>query len=191
MFLVYSMSYGPEIGNVDEGVVEGRKYAGYAEDEFTWWGWSVGIYRTTLSNLPSLTWGPREIFSCAGRAAFFGGMIVAGYDEVASLEFDCREIEMFVCATLILNGSRPADTDQKSFSIYIQSFGYMFSNGSISTEQSAPDQQQSCKAVAHFNAALQSGKEFGIEVAAYIAALDFSLLSQAVFYILPQWKTSW
>jgi hypothetical protein len=120
MFLVYSRSYGPEIGNVDEGVVEGRKYAGYAEDEFTWWGWSVGVYRTTLSNLPSLTWGPREIFSCAGRAAFFGGMIVAGYDEVASSEFDCREIEMFVCATLILNGSRPADTDQKSFSIYIQ-----------------------------------------------------------------------
>jgi len=38
MFLVYSRSYGPEIGYVDEGVVEGCKYAGYAEDEFTWWG---------------------------------------------------------------------------------------------------------------------------------------------------------
>jgi len=25
--------------------------------------------------IPSLVWGPREIFSCAGRTAFFGGMI--------------------------------------------------------------------------------------------------------------------
>ena len=53
------------------------------------------------------------MFSCAGRTAFFGGMIVTEY-KVASSEFDCREIveiEMFVCVTLILNGSRSADTD--------------------------------------------------------------------------------
>ena len=36
-----SRSYGPEIGDVDEGVVEGSEYAGYAKDEFTWWGWLV------------------------------------------------------------------------------------------------------------------------------------------------------
>jgi hypothetical protein len=29
----------------------------------------IGIY------VPSLTWGPREMFSWAGRAAFFGGMV--------------------------------------------------------------------------------------------------------------------
>jgi hypothetical protein len=33
---VYSRGYGPEIGNVDEGVVERSEYSGYAEDEFTW-----------------------------------------------------------------------------------------------------------------------------------------------------------
>jgi hypothetical protein len=36
MFQVYSRSYGPEIGDVNEGVVEGSEYAGNAEDEFTW-----------------------------------------------------------------------------------------------------------------------------------------------------------
>jgi hypothetical protein len=52
---MYSRSYGPKIGYVDKGVVEGRKYAGYTEDEFTWWGRSVGAYMMALSNLPSLT----------------------------------------------------------------------------------------------------------------------------------------
>lgn len=27
-------------------------------------------------NVPSLTWGPREMFSWAGLAAFFGGILV-------------------------------------------------------------------------------------------------------------------
>lgn len=27
---------------------------------------------------PSLTWGPREMFSCAGRATFFGGILSVG-----------------------------------------------------------------------------------------------------------------
>jgi hypothetical protein len=31
----FSRSYGPEIGDVHEGIVEGSEYAGYAEDEFT------------------------------------------------------------------------------------------------------------------------------------------------------------
>jgi hypothetical protein len=61
-----------------------------------------------LGGLPSLTWGPREIFSCAGRAAFFGGMIVVGC-EGAKLRVRCREIveiESLVCATLRLNRIR-------------------------------------------------------------------------------------
>ena len=35
-FEVDSKSYGPEIGDVNEGVIEGSEYAGNAEDEFTW-----------------------------------------------------------------------------------------------------------------------------------------------------------
>jgi len=31
-----------------------------------------GMQRTSS---PSLTWGPKEMFSWAGRAAFFGGML--------------------------------------------------------------------------------------------------------------------
>jgi hypothetical protein len=35
---MYSRSYGPEIGDVNEGVVEGSENAGNTEDEFTWRG---------------------------------------------------------------------------------------------------------------------------------------------------------
>jgi hypothetical protein len=33
----YSRVYGPEIGDMDEGIVEGREDSCDSEDEFTWW----------------------------------------------------------------------------------------------------------------------------------------------------------
>ena len=43
MFQAYSRGYGPEISDVNEGVVEGGEYARNAEDEFTWQGQLVLI----------------------------------------------------------------------------------------------------------------------------------------------------
>ena len=72
-----------EIGDVHEGVVEGGEDASHAEDEFActtidtlvwWFGFWVdemGVCR------PSLTCGPREMFSCAVRSTFFLGAISA------------------------------------------------------------------------------------------------------------------
>lgn len=34
----YLRDYGPEIGNVDEGIIERCEDTGDTEDEFTWWG---------------------------------------------------------------------------------------------------------------------------------------------------------
>ena len=73
----------PEIGNMDKGIVERGKDSGDAEDQFTCWRGHL------LANLaldseqgrnsgmisPSRTCGPREMFSWAGRAVFFGGMV--------------------------------------------------------------------------------------------------------------------
>lgn len=64
---------------MNEGVIEGSENAGHAEDEFTW-EISETIRVMLTSGLPSLTWGPREIFSCAGRTTFLGGMVVAGIE---------------------------------------------------------------------------------------------------------------
>jgi hypothetical protein len=53
------------------------------------------------------------MFSCAGRTAFFGGMIVGGC-EVASSRVHCREIveiEMFVCAALVPEKISPEAAD--------------------------------------------------------------------------------
>ena len=40
----------------------------------------AGVSSTVLEGekreLPSLTWGPKDMFSWAGRAAFFGGMLI-------------------------------------------------------------------------------------------------------------------
>ena len=60
---------------MDKGIVEGSEDAGDAEDEFTcacqsWLEWS----RERCS--PSLTWGPREMFSVAARSTFFLGGIL-------------------------------------------------------------------------------------------------------------------
>ena len=75
-----SGNYGPEIGDMDEGVVEGSEYAGDAEDEFTLGFVSCCVQMVDFEgkSLPSLTCGPREMFSCAGRTAFLGGMVGAG-----------------------------------------------------------------------------------------------------------------
>ena len=56
----------PEIGDVDECVVEGSEYAGDTEDELA----CLGQHSTTFIAIgvlhsPSLTCGPRETFSGA------------------------------------------------------------------------------------------------------------------------------
>lgn len=75
----------PEIGDVDEGVVERGENTGDAEDEFAYEElleqvreWGVGMSDQLF--LPSLTWGPREMFSVAPRSTFFfGGIFVSGF----------------------------------------------------------------------------------------------------------------
>lgn len=76
--------YGPEIGDMDEGIVEGCKDSGNAENKLSCSlvnidavrsGVAIGKFRGIGIYVPSLTWGPREMFSWAGRAAFFGGMV--------------------------------------------------------------------------------------------------------------------
>jgi len=74
--------YEPGIGDVDEGVVETGEDTGNAEDEFScrrrevsYFAGKIGGEQELLEmGLPSRTFGPREIFSWAGRAAFFGGI---------------------------------------------------------------------------------------------------------------------
>lgn len=76
----------PEIGNVHEGIVERSKDARNSEDELTA---SFGEVRKRAfrhlrgENYPSRTWGPREMFSWAGRA--LGGAMAAA-DAVLLLE---------------------------------------------------------------------------------------------------------
>jgi hypothetical protein len=62
-----------------------------------------GIY------LPSLTWGPREMFSWAGRAAFFGGMVslwccLISCSSKGSRKFEIldRELKKLLCEVLVI-----------------------------------------------------------------------------------------
>jgi hypothetical protein len=66
-----------QIGDVDEGVVEGRENAGNAKDEL-----ALGFCQSALHqraggmSRTSRTWGPSWMFSCAPRSTFFlGGML--------------------------------------------------------------------------------------------------------------------
>lgn len=87
----------PEIGNMDEGIVKAGKNPGNSENQFTYamistsckvLGEQPNICRGAFEiGLPSRTWGPREIFSCAGRSTFFFGAI--------SL-FDCEKGQSLV-----------------------------------------------------------------------------------------------
>lgn len=74
-----------EIGDVDEGVVEGGEDACHAEDELACdSAMSVCVLSRDLeyvadmaANAPSRTWGPSWTFSCAARVTFCFGAIVA------------------------------------------------------------------------------------------------------------------
>lgn len=64
---------------MDEGVVEGGEDAGDAEDELACESRSqyVVVYGEIVRmGRPSLTCGPREMFSCAVRSTFFFGAMV-------------------------------------------------------------------------------------------------------------------
>lgn len=81
----------PEIGDVDEGVVEGSEDTSNAENELTCDGGvfvSDGVLqshaghaqnqqsRRQVVHLPSRAWGPKEMFSWAGRVVVFLGGIL-------------------------------------------------------------------------------------------------------------------
>ena len=55
--------YVREIGNMDEGIVERCEDTGDAEDEFACAGSVSGGFLEDKRILPSLTWGPKEMFS--------------------------------------------------------------------------------------------------------------------------------
>ena len=58
-----SRVYVREIGNMDEGIVERCEDAGDTKDEFTCTGSVSGGFLDGQRKLPSLTWGPKEMFS--------------------------------------------------------------------------------------------------------------------------------
>lgn len=81
-----------EIGDVDEGVIEGGEDAGNTEDELTCSRGTMSVFtlfaimtprcpqaleQWKVHDLPSRTWGPREMFSWAGRVVFLGGIVTA------------------------------------------------------------------------------------------------------------------
>lgn len=82
-----------KIGDMDEGIVEGSENAGDTEDEFT----CKIFYQPfrplcealfQLSNSPSRTWGPSEMFSVAARSTFFLGGILMVTARVCRVLFD-------------------------------------------------------------------------------------------------------
>lgn len=71
----------PQIGDVDEGIVERGEDAGNAENELACLRDVSGqpimtttVERQKLSNAPSPARGPRETFSLAGAGVFLGGI---------------------------------------------------------------------------------------------------------------------
>jgi hypothetical protein len=71
----------PEIGNVDEGIVEGGEDTSNTEDELAYGGAHILANATQCAsshskcNLPSRAEGPREMFSWGARATFLGGIL--------------------------------------------------------------------------------------------------------------------
>jgi hypothetical protein len=80
-----------QIGDVDEGVVEGRENAGNAEDELALDAVSVRSGGGRLALLTSRTWGPSWMFSCAPRSTFFlGGMLTVNSCLTGADSWCCR-----------------------------------------------------------------------------------------------------
>lgn len=70
--------YVRKIGDVNEGIVEGGEDTGNAKDELAWENCQfIVLDRQPIGILyiPSRTFGPREMFSWAGRETFFGGIL--------------------------------------------------------------------------------------------------------------------
>lgn len=76
--LPYSRVDEPQIGDVDEGIVEGGEDTGDTEDELACIK-TVSLFIFSRSNrrgrIPSRTEGPREMFSWGARATFLGGIL--------------------------------------------------------------------------------------------------------------------
>lgn len=67
-----------KIGDVNEGIVEGGEDTGNAKDELACENCQfIVLDRKAFGILyiPSRTFGPREMFSWAGRETFFGGIL--------------------------------------------------------------------------------------------------------------------
>jgi hypothetical protein len=95
-----------QIGDVDEGVVEGRENAGNAKDELALGYGQSALLRAGGMSRTSRTWGPSWMFSCAPRSTFFlGGMLtvnwcLAGEFVVVVVDSVRRELSVgiFACA---------------------------------------------------------------------------------------------
>jgi hypothetical protein len=123
-----------EIGDVDEGVVEGGEDTGNAEDELAWRdillvrvpgcsnscaacryrGDRVSQSWRIRGVLPSRTWGPREMFSWGARTAAFLGAILSVFAGV--VVFEIAEVvrprkEEVASQTLRRPGGGPAELE--------------------------------------------------------------------------------
>lgn len=69
---------------MDEGVVEGREDTSDAKDELACedggvlvsYAQNMGVIGWGSLHAPSRAWGPREMFSWAGRVVFLGGIVI-------------------------------------------------------------------------------------------------------------------